>query len=56
VSVPNEASQHTPTTSSSIHKELEKVKFLEFQGATNGLDSEAWLENMEMFFALCDYT
>jgi hypothetical protein len=27
----------TPTSSSSIHKELEKVKFPEFWGATDGL-------------------
>jgi hypothetical protein len=42
--------------SSSIHRELEKVKFLEFWGATDGLVTEAWLENMAMCFALCDYT
>jgi hypothetical protein len=28
--VPNEVSQHTPTGSSSIHRELEKVKFSKF--------------------------
>jgi hypothetical protein len=55
-SLPNEGSQCTPTSSGSIHRELEKVKFLEFMGATDGLVVEAWLENMAMCFALCDYT
>jgi hypothetical protein len=54
--VPNEGSQRTPTGSSSIHKELEKVKFPEFMGATDGSVVEAWLENMVMCFTLCDYT
>jgi hypothetical protein len=54
--VPNEGSQCTPTGSSSIHRELEKVKFLEFWHATDVLACEAWLENMEMCFALRDYT
>ena len=40
----------------SIHRELEKVKFLKFFGAPDGAAAEAWLENMEMCFALCDYT
>jgi hypothetical protein len=40
----------------SIDRELEKVKFLEFFGAPDGAATEAWLENMAMCFALCDYT
>ena len=52
----NEGSHHTPAGSSSIHKELKKVKFIEFWGAKDGLATEAWLENMAMCFALCDYT
>jgi hypothetical protein len=40
----------------SIHRELEKVKFPEFLGAPDGATTEAWLENMEMCFALHDYT
>jgi hypothetical protein len=55
-SVPNEGSQRTPAGSSSIHRELEKVKFPEFWGATDGLATEAWLENMAMCFTLHDYT
>ena len=54
--MPNEVSQHTPTGSSSIHRELEKVKFPEFWGATDGLAVEALLENMVMCLALCEYT
>jgi hypothetical protein len=40
----------------SIHRELEKVKFLEFFGALDGAAAEAWLENMAMCFTLRDYT
>jgi hypothetical protein len=40
----------------SIHCELEKVKFFEFFGAPDGAATEAWLENMAMFFSLHDYT
>jgi hypothetical protein len=54
--VPNEGSQHAPVGNGSIHKELEKVKFPEFMGATGGSTVEAWLENMEIFFAIRDYT
>jgi hypothetical protein len=46
--VPNEGSQCTPDGSSSIHRELKKVKFPEFWGALDGLAVEAWLENMAM--------
>jgi hypothetical protein len=55
-SVLNEVSQHAPIGSSSIHKELEKVTFLEFMGATDDSSVEAWLENMAMCFTLRDYT
>jgi hypothetical protein len=54
--VPNEGSQHPPVVSGSVHRELKKVKFPEFWGSTDGLAIEAWLENMAMCFALCDYT
>jgi hypothetical protein len=56
VPVPNEGSQCAPAGSGSIHRELEKVKFPEFMGATDGSATEAWLENMAMCFALRDYT
>jgi hypothetical protein len=48
--------EHSPAGIGSIHKELEKVKFLKFMGATDRSTIEAWLENMVMYFALCDYT
>jgi hypothetical protein len=51
-----EVSSHAPTVIGSIHRELEKVKFLEFFGAPDGAAAEAWLESMAMCFALCDYT
>jgi hypothetical protein len=35
--VPNEGSQRAPAGSGSIHRELEKVKFPEFMGATGWL-------------------
>jgi hypothetical protein len=41
---------------STIHHELEKVKFLNFLGAPDDAVAEAWLENMAMFFSLRDYT
>jgi hypothetical protein len=56
VFVPNEGSQRAPASSSSIHRELEKVKFPEFMGAIDDLVGEAWLENMAMCFTLRDYT
>jgi hypothetical protein len=46
--VPNEGSQFPPVVSSSVHRELEKVKFPEFPGATNGLAINEWLENIAM--------
>jgi hypothetical protein len=39
-----------------VLRELEKVKFLKFMGATDGSVVEAWLENMAMCFTLRDYT
>jgi hypothetical protein len=46
----------TLVSTRSIHCELDKVKFLEFFGAPDNAATEAWLENMAMCFALCDYT
>ena len=54
--VPTEVPPCTPTVTGSIHRELKKVKFLEFFGAPDGATAEAWLENMAMCFALRDYT
>jgi hypothetical protein len=48
VPVPNEGSQHTPPNSCSIQRELEKVKFSKFMGATDDSAAEAWFENMVM--------
>jgi hypothetical protein len=56
VPVPPEGPQRAPAGTGSIHRELEKVKFPEFLGATDGAATEAWLENMVMCFALRDYT
>lgn len=50
----NEAPQST--TRNDVHRDLEKVKFLEFCGSTNGHTIEAWLENMTMCFTLRGYT
>ena len=55
-STPTEVPLRAPTVTSSFHRELEKVKFLEFFGAPDGAVVEAWLENMVMCFSLCDYT
>jgi hypothetical protein len=41
---------------STIHHELEKVKFLNFLGSLDDAVAEAWLENMAIFFSLRDYT
>jgi hypothetical protein len=54
--VPNEGPQRTIVVTSNIHRELKKVKFLEFMGAKNESDTKAWLENMALCFALRDYT
>jgi hypothetical protein len=53
-SIPNEGSQCAPTGSSSIHRELEKVIFLEFCDALD--DLAAKLENLAMCFTLRDFT
>ena len=55
-STPPEGPPHAPVGTGSIHRELEKVKFLEFFGATDGAVAEAWLDKMAMCFALRDYT
>ena len=39
-----------------IHHELEKVKFTEFFGASDGAATEEWLEIMAMCFSICDYS
>ena len=53
---PAEVPPCAPVFTGSIHRELEKVKFPEFFGAPDGAAAEAWLENMAICFALCDYT
>jgi hypothetical protein len=53
---PAEVPSHALTVTGSIHCELEKVKFPEFFSAPDDATAEAWLENMAMCFALCDYT
>ena len=45
---PPEGPSRTPIGTGSIHRELEKVKFPDFFGAPDGIDTEAWLENMAM--------
>jgi hypothetical protein len=55
-SAPAKVPLRAPVGTGSIHRELKKVKFPEFFGAPNGAATEAWLENMEMCFALRDYT
>jgi hypothetical protein len=55
-SFPNEGSQRAPGGSSSIHKELKKVKFLKFFGVIDDLAIKEWLQNMVMCFTLHDYT
>jgi hypothetical protein len=51
-----EVLSRAPAITGSIHRELEKVKFPKFLGASDGAATEAWLENMAMCFALRDYT
>ena len=53
---PVEVSSRAPAVTGSIHRELEKVTFLEFFDAPDDAATEAWLENMAMCFALRDYT
>jgi hypothetical protein len=47
---------HTPAGTGSVHRELEKVNFPKFFGATNDVVIKAWLDNMVMCFALRNYT
>jgi hypothetical protein len=56
VMTPLEGPPHALVSTSSIHRELEKVKFPKFFGAPYGAATEAWLENMVIFFALRNYT
>jgi hypothetical protein len=53
---PPEGPLRAPVSTGSIHWELEKFKFPDFFGAPEGTTSKAWLENMVMCFALCNYT
>ena len=53
---PTEVPLCTLVGTGSIHLELEKVKFPDFFGASDGVAVEAWLENMVMCFSLCNYT
>eukprot|EP00253_Pinus_taeda_P027545 PITA_27545 len=50
----NETPQNT--TRNDVCRDLEKVKFPEFWGSTDGQSVGAWLENMAMCFTLRDYT
>jgi hypothetical protein len=56
VSGPAEVPPCASSVTGSIHRELKKINFPEFFGAPDGTAAEAWLENMVMCFALCDYT
>jgi hypothetical protein len=53
---PPEGPPHSPVGTGSIHRELEKVKFIKLFGAPDDATAEAWLENMVMCFSLRDYT
>jgi len=55
-STPPEGPLCTPIGTGNIHRELEKVKFIEFFGAPDDAATEAWLENMAMLFSLSDCT
>jgi hypothetical protein len=55
-STPPKGPLHASTGIGSIHRELKKVKFPEFFGASDDAAAEAWLENMAMCFALCENT
>jgi hypothetical protein len=46
--VPPMGPPRAPSSTGIIHRELEKVMFPEFLGATDGATTEAWLENMVM--------
>jgi hypothetical protein len=45
---PTKVPPRAPDVTSSIHRELEKIKFPEFFGAPDRAATEAWLENMAM--------
>jgi hypothetical protein len=51
-----EVPPHALAITSSIHRELETVKFLESFGAPDDAATEAWWENMAMCFALHNFT
>ena len=53
---PTEVPPRASAVTGSIHRELEKVKFPEFFGASDSIGTEAWFENMVMCFTLHDYT
>jgi hypothetical protein len=53
---PPEGPPRAPFGTGSIHRKLEKVKFLMCFGAPDDAVVEAWLENMAMCFTLHDYT
>ena len=53
---PPEVLLRAPAVTGSFHRELKKVKFLEFFGAPDDAAAKAWLENMAMCFTLRDYT
>jgi hypothetical protein len=53
---PLEGPPHARGSTSSVHHEIEKVKFVKLFGAPYGIATEAWLENMEMCFSLRNYT
>jgi hypothetical protein len=55
-SAPSEGPLCAPFSTGRIHQELKKVKFLKLFGAPDDTTTEAWLDNMAMFFALSDYT
>ena len=50
---PAEVQLLAPVGTSSIHRELKKVKFPKFFGTPDDAATEAWLENMAMCFTLC---
>jgi hypothetical protein len=54
--VPPEGPQRTPDNTSSIHREIDKVKFSEFMGSTDDASTNGWIDNMVMCFALRNYT
>jgi hypothetical protein len=56
VLAPAEVPPRPSVVTGSFHRELEKVKFPKFFGASDDAAAEAWLENMAMCFTLRDYT